>query len=164
LCKGTAFFTYKQDCYTNFYAKLIKIYLLQSFLRIAKFFSLFPFHFSPFPFPLSPFTSPSQGSRKGFIRLLSDFYRVTDFYPTMFVVLRPPISSYASIAAIYPHKIDRIAFYSSKKCPNTCICAKNVVPLHPRLKNLSQQNTILTLCSTVVSGVSINICRFIQYD
>ena len=48
LCKGTAFFTYKQDCYTNFYAKLIKIYLLQSFLRIAKFFSLFPFHFSSY--------------------------------------------------------------------------------------------------------------------
>jgi hypothetical protein len=27
-----------------------------------------------------------QGSRKGFIRLLSDFYRVNDFYPTLFVV------------------------------------------------------------------------------
>ena len=27
-----------------------------------------------------------QGSRKGFIGLLSDFYRVNDFYPTLFVV------------------------------------------------------------------------------
>ena len=44
------------------------------------------------------------------------------------------VAAYASIAAIYPHKIDRIVSFVSKKCPNTCICQKFVVPLCRILK------------------------------
>ena len=43
--------------------------------------------------------------------------------PNGFLFLCAYISSYASIAAIYPHKIDRILFYSSKKmleCLHMC--------------------------------------------
>ena len=45
--------------------------------------------------------------------------------------LRRYIPSYASIAAIYRCKKERILFFLAKKYPNACICAIFVVSLQP---------------------------------
>jgi uncharacterized membrane protein YqaE (UPF0057 family) len=53
------------------------------------------------------------------------------------------------MTALFLHKIDRISFYSAKKCPNACIYAKFVVPLQPirilRRKHMTCLQVLLAL-------------------
>ncbi len=49
------------------------------------------------------------------------------------------IPSYASIAIICLCQTDKISFYFSKKCPNVCVCAKFVVPLQRKSRNMTKE-------------------------
>ena len=60
---------------------------------------------------LLPFELPSQGSSPPAGHTQR---RVFFVQPNGFRILHPYISSYASIAAIYRHKIQKIAFYGTK--------------------------------------------------
>ena len=71
-------------------------------------------------------SSPRNGDPfESTVASCSPYAKASIFFdePNGFLFLCAYISSYASIAAIYPHKIDRILFYSSKKmleCLHMC--------------------------------------------